>query len=89
MEIIDQWLEAPKKAAAKLLDHYMQRNEPTPTKLSWYARMEVTASEALHKAPRPIDSSLSTSTTRSRPRGLRSWWSRRQRGHPPAGQCPL
>jgi hypothetical protein len=54
--IIEQWPEAPKKAAEKLLDHYGPPNEATPTKLFWYrtgpwSRIELTADEVMHNFP--------------------------------------
>lgn len=58
MQIVEQWPEAPKKAAEKILDHYGPPNEATPTKLFWYrtenwARMELTADEIVHNFPTP------------------------------------
>ena len=58
VRIIEQWPEAPKKAAEKILDHYGPPNEATRTKLFWYrtekwARMELTADEVVHNFPTP------------------------------------
>jgi hypothetical protein len=56
--IIADWPEAPKKAGEKLLDHYGEPHEATPTKLFWYrtgpwARMELSADEVVHNFPTP------------------------------------
>jgi hypothetical protein len=56
--IIEQWPEAPKKTAEKILDHYGPPHEATPTKLFWYrtgpwSRMELTADEVAHDFPTP------------------------------------
>lgn len=56
--IVEEWPEAPKKAAEKILEHYGAPNEATPTKLLWYrtgpwARMELTADEVVHNFPTP------------------------------------
>jgi hypothetical protein len=56
--IVEQWPEAPKKAAEKLLDHYGAPNEATATKLFWYrtgpwSRIELTADEVVHNFPTP------------------------------------
>ncbi|MBT2530478.1 hypothetical protein J7E91_35335 [Streptomyces sp. ISL-99] len=56
--IVEQWPEAPKKVAEKILDHYGAPNEATPTKLLWYrtgpwSRMELTADEVAHNFPTP------------------------------------
>ncbi len=56
--IIEQWPEAPKKTAEKILDHYGPPNEATPTKLFWYrtgpwSRMVLTADEVVHNFPTP------------------------------------
>jgi hypothetical protein len=56
--IVEQWPEAPRKAAHKLLDHYGPPNEATPTKLFWYraerwSRIELTADEVVHNFPTP------------------------------------
>lgn len=56
--IIEQWPEAPRKAAEKILDHYGPPHEATPTKMFWYrvenwARMELTADEVVHNFPTP------------------------------------
>jgi hypothetical protein len=56
--IIEQWPEAPRKTAEKLLDHYGAPNEATPTKFFWYrtgpwSRMELTADEVVHNFPTP------------------------------------
>ncbi|MFE0937988.1 hypothetical protein ACFW4O_36190 [Streptomyces mutabilis] len=55
---VEQWPEAPKKVAEKILDHYGAPNEATPTKLLWYragpwSRMELTADEVEHNFPTP------------------------------------
>jgi hypothetical protein len=57
-QIVEQWPEAPKKAAEKILDHYGAPNEATRTKLFWYrtekwSRMELTADEVAHNYPTP------------------------------------
>ncbi len=56
--IIEQWAEAPKKAAEKILEHYGPPNESTPTKLFWYRtgpwrRMILTDDEIVHNFPTP------------------------------------
>jgi hypothetical protein len=56
--ITEQWPEAPRKTAEKILDHYGPPNEATPTKLFWYrigpwSRMELTADEVAHYFPTP------------------------------------
>lgn len=56
--IVEQWPEAPKKAAEKILDHYGPPNEATPTTLFWYrtgpwSRMVLTADEIVHNFPTP------------------------------------
>ncbi len=58
--MIEQWPEAPKKAAEKILDHYGRPNEATATKMFWYrtgpwSRMELTADEdeVAHNFPTP------------------------------------
>ncbi len=56
--IVEEWPQAPKTAAEKLLEHYGSPNEATPTKLFWYgvgpwSRIEVTANEGVHNFPTP------------------------------------
>ncbi len=56
--IIEQWAEAPKKAAEKILEHYGPPHEATPTKLFWYRigpwrRMVLTDDEIVHNFPTP------------------------------------
>lgn len=62
--LIDDWPKAPKKVAEKLLDHYGQPNEATPTKLFWYnkgpwQRMMLTSDEITHNFPTPHTDFLS------------------------------
>jgi hypothetical protein len=56
--IIEQWPDAPRRTAEKILKHYGPPNEATPSKLFWYrvgpwSRMELTADEVLHHFPTP------------------------------------
>ena len=51
--IIEQWPEAPKKTAEKILDHYGPPNEATPTKLFWYRTGPWNSSKAADRSTTP------------------------------------
>jgi hypothetical protein len=56
--IIQEWPQAPKAMAVKLLEGYGPPNEATPTKLFWYRRrpwrrIVITADEVVHNFPTP------------------------------------